>query len=100
VKIVYLVKARTLEKHKVIKLFLDVFKPRYISTEVLQDSFLPNTMYIAIILNADGSKATLYLKSNLSFTPDLELKIYQDIQTIPLMNNALIEFKRSQLSDH
>lgn len=98
-KIIYLIKARTLEKHKVIKLFLDVFKPRYISTEVLQDSFLPNTMYVAIILDADGSKATLNLKSNLSFTPDLELKIYQDIQTIPLMNNALIEFKRSQIGD-
>ena len=73
-KIIYLIKARTLEKHKVIKLFLDVFKPRYISTEVLQDSFLPNIMYVAIILDADGSKATLYLKSNLSFTPDRSAK--------------------------
>ena len=99
-KIVYLVKTRTLEKHNVIKLFLDVFKPRYEAVEVDQDSFFMDSIYVFIVLDADGFKAKLYLRATPNFNPDLELKIYQDIQTIPLMNSALIEFKGSQLNDH
>ena len=97
-KIVYLVKTRTQEKHNVIKLFLDVFKPRYEAVEVDQDRFFMDGMHMYIVLDADGFKAKLYLSNRPKFNPDIELKIYQDIKTIPLMNNALIEFKRSQLN--
>lgn len=99
-KIIYFIKTRTLEKHNVIKLFLDVFKPRYEAVEIDQASFFMDSIYVYIVLDANGFKAKLYLKEDPKFNPDLELKIYQDIQTIPLMNNALIEFKRSQLNDN
>lgn len=98
-KIVYLVKTRTQEKHNVIKLFLDVFKLRYEAIEVDQDGFFANYMYVYIVLDANGFKAKLYIKDSPELNHDIELKIYQDIKTIPLMNNALIDFKRSQLND-
>lgn len=99
-KIIYLIKTRTLEKHNVIKLFLDVFKPRYEAVEIVQASFFMDSIYVYIVLDANGFKAKLYLKDSPELDHDIELKIYQDIKTIPLMNNALIEFKRSQLNDN
>lgn len=60
-KIVYLVRTRTLEKHNVIKLFLDVFKPRYEAVEV--DPIVTLDVLKEVILIPEAEARALYLTS-------------------------------------
>lgn len=86
----YLVKAHPSRQDEVIQLFLKTFKDSI--KDITRCQFPRATLYCYLYIEDYLETAQLIiLNAPLSSPLDCELKIYQDIVTIPLMNKALAD---------
>ena len=88
--IIYLVVAPDSRQNEVIKVFMDTFSGTY-TCDVFRAVFPIKSIFCYIYLNDSKGVATLriYDKPPLKVQHDLELTIYQDISTIPLIHPAI-----------
>ena len=88
----YLVKAHSARQSEVIQLFMKTFADS--TKEITRCQFPTGTIYCYMYIEDYLETAQLIvLNKPLSSPVDCELTIYQDIETIPLMNKALADSK-------
>lgn len=88
----YLVKAHPSRQNEVIQLFMKTFADS--TKEITRCQFPTGTIYCYMYIEDYLETAQLIvLNKPLSSPLDCELTIYQDIETIPLMNKALADSK-------
>ena len=89
----YLVKAHPSRQDEVIKLFMKTFKDSLI--DITRCKFPIGTLYCYLFIEDYLESAQLIIidKPLVATVIDCELTIYQDIETIPLMNKALADSK-------
>lgn len=90
----YLTIAPATRQDDVIKLFMHTFASSHKS--IARCPFPIDKIYCYIYVSDDLDHAELLVRATPmpnAKPPDVELTIYQDIATIPLMNNALVQSK-------
>lgn len=94
--IIYMVRVRDDRQNELIATFMQTFSNTY-TCDIDRLRFPIGTMYCYIIINDKLNEASLVVQSKPSNEPiDVELVIYQDIITIPLMHSAI---KASRMQD-
>lgn len=94
--IVYKVLAHDTKQNEVIATFMKTFSDTY-TCDVDRLRFPIGTMHCYVFINDDVNKAVLIIRNEPYVNPvDVELVIYQDIITIPLMHSAI---KASRMQD-
>lgn len=92
----YLVKAHPSRQNEVIQLFMKTFKDS--TKDITRCKFPTGTLYCYLFIEDYLESAQLIIidKPLVATVIDCELTIYQDIETIPLMNKALADSKAYQ----
>ena len=94
--VIYMVRAHDNRQDEVITTFMKTFSDTY-TCDIDRLRFPIGTMYCYIIINDKFNEASLVVQNKPSNEPiDVELVIYQDIITIPLMHSAI---KASRMQD-
>lgn len=88
--VVYLVMAPDTRQNEVIQVFMQTFKDSY-DCAVDRMSFPIGKLFCYIYINDQQNKALLRVRATPvdSLIEDVQLAIYQDIATIPLMHSAI-----------
>lgn len=94
--IIYMVQVRDDRQNELIATFMQTFSDTY-TCDIDRLRFPIGTMYCYIMINDKFNEASLVIQNKPSNEPiDVELVIYQDIITIPLMHSAI---KASRMQD-
>lgn len=87
--VIYLVKAPDSRQNEVISTFMQTFSINY-TCDVSRYRFPVGTLYCYVLINDTQNTATLVIQNSPTNEPiDVELAIYQDIISIPLMHPAI-----------
>lgn len=87
--IYYLVKARAVDRHNIMRLVNKTFDGYAIKYD--SDSFLTDVIWIHLLVKDNLVTVTATNnKVNLNNHPDVTLEVYQDIEGIPLMHPAIM----------
>lgn len=88
--VVYLVMAPDTRQNEVIQVFMQTFKNSYVC-DVAPTKFPIGKLYCYIFINDQLNKAALRIRTLPldSLVEDVQITIYQDISTIPLMHSAI-----------
>lgn len=88
--VVYLVMAPDTRQDEVIQVFMQTFKDNYVCS-IARMNFPIGKLFCYIYINDQLNKAVLKIRATSidSLVEDVQLAVYQDIATIPLMHSAI-----------